>query len=400
MMLEKRWTPQLQRSCADDTSLIYLDLGNGKNRMAGSALAQVYNGVGNDTPDVDNISQLKLFFDTMQRLNKDDDCDGKSAVNHKIMAYHDRSDGGLFATLAEMAFAGRMGVDVDLSSLHGHVNEILFTEELGGVIQVHNQYVDDVLRTFKTSDVPAYIIGKPTLEQKIVIRKDGEIIINRTRSDLQTIWSETSYQIQRLRDNPECANEEKQNINNDDDLGLHSYTTFNQTNIIVKKAPKIAILREQGVNGQVEMAGAFYGAGFETYDVHMSDLIAGDTNLSEFNALVACGGFSYGDVLGAGGGWAKSILFNEQLKEQFQEFFVRPDTFTLGVCNGCQMLSQLSSIIGNGDTLPKFVKNTSNQFEARTVMVTIPETKSILLNGMAGSRMPIHVAHGEGHVRI
>ena len=392
--VRKTLTPQLQR--CDNSVLIYVDLGNGQNRMAGSALAQVYNQVGSTTPDVDNPQQLKSFFDTIQTLNRQD----------KIMAYHDRSDGGLFTTLVEMAFAGRMGLDIDLSTIAGHENEILFTEELGAVIQVPLDNQSNVLDAFADVHIPTHVIGKPTQNQNIIIGKDNKTIIAKTRAELQTIWSQTSYHIQKMRDNPDCAEQEKQNISNDNDRGLHIHQPFTIANPAIKIAkPKIAIVREQGVNGQVEMAAAFDTAGFETYDVHMTDLIAGDFTLGDFKALVACGGFSYGDVLGAGGGWAKSILFNEKLKDDFQSFFNRADTFALGVCNGCQMLSQLSPLMEGGDNIPRFVKNTSNQFEARTVMVEIPKSKSILFTtstgtNMTGARLPIAVAHGEGHVQF
>ncbi len=386
--VRKVLTPQLQS--VEDTALIYVDLGNGKNRIALSALAQVYNGLGREAPDVDHVDQLKAFFDVMRQINK--------AGN--VLAYHDRSDGGLVTTLAEMAFAGRMGVSLDLSEITGHINHILFTEELGAVLQVRNINRSEVLRLFAEAGVPAVTIGVPTVVQDIVIFKEGQKVVHRTREALQKIWSATSYHIQKVRDHLPCVEEEYQTISMENQ-GLHVHTTFQpDTFFVTGCSPKIAILREQGVNGHVEMAAAFDRAGFEAYDVHMNDLLSGDVALDGFHALVACGGFSYGDVLGAGLGWARSILHNSRLKDQFSQFFMRQDTLTLGVCNGCQMLSHLSGLIDNGESLPKFTPNLSTQFEARFVMVEIQKSPSMLFEGMEGSRLPVVVAHGEGRVKF
>ncbi len=387
--VRKTLTPQLKNK--KDTVIIYIDLGNGKNRMGGSSLAQVYNKTGTITPNVENPQQLKSFFDTIQKLNND----------NKILSYHDRSDGGLFTTLAEMSFSGRMGLNIDLSNCNEHINKVLFNEELGGIIQVNKCDADFILQEFNDNEIQAKVIGYPTLKQEILISQNEQLIVNSKRSELQKIWAETSYHIQKMRDNPDCAKQEFMEIDKDDDNGLHIHMTYDISPPAIKKtAPKMAILREQGVNGQVEMANAFHSAGFDCYDVHMTDLINNSVDLSSFNGFVACGGFSYGDVLGAGGGWAKSILFNSKLKDDFTKFFEAKDKFTLGVCNGCQMLSQLSGLMLNEQNIPRFVKNTSNQFEARIAMVEIQATKSIFFEGMAGSRLPIAVAHGEGRVKF
>ncbi len=388
----KTLTPQL-RCDKGETKLILIDLGNGKNRMGGSALAQVYKQLGDTAPDVDKPAQLKAFFAEIQRLNRD----------NKILAYHDRSDGGLLTTLCEMAFAGRCGFDVNIAESYGDAVKFLFNEELGAVIQMRNDdIVEFLLRLDPLLATCTHIIGNVTTQNQINITQNEDIIFTDTRVNLHRIWSETTYQMQSIRDNPICAQQEYDRILNETDHGLHVLTTFDVNDNIAApyintgKRPKMAVLREQGVNGQTEMAAAFDRAGFSSIDVHMSDVISGRISLKDFAGLVACGGFSYGDVLGAGEGWAKSILFNHRAHDEFSAFFNRPDSFALGVCNGCQMMSNLHSIIPGSDHWPHFVRNKSEQFEARLAMVEVLESPSLFFNGMAGSLMPIAVAHGEG----
>jgi phosphoribosylformylglycinamidine synthase len=385
----KTLTPQL-RTDLGETCLILIDLGNGKNRMGGSSLAQVYSQLGNEAPDVNNPAQLKAFFAETQRLN----------AENKILAYHDRSDGGLFVTLCEMAFAGRCGLQANIHAVSGGALEVLFNEELGVVIQVRAADAKKILADLNQS-LSAQEIGSVTTENQINIALNGKNIFSDSRMNLHRIWSETTYRMQSLRDNPACAQQEYDRILDETDAGFHVHTTFDINENIVAPylnltSPRMAILREQGVNGQVEMAAAFDRAGFATFDVHMSDVISGRVSLKDFAGFVACGGFSYGDVLGAGEGWAKSILFNSRARDEFSAFFNRTDSFALGVCNGCQMMSNLHSIIPNADHWPHFVRNKSEQFEARFTMVEILESPSLFFNSMAGSRMPIAVAHGEG----
>ena len=387
----KTLTPQL-RIDQGETKLILIDLGHGQNRMGGSALAQVYSQIGSETPDVDDANQLKAFFAVIQKLN----------TEGKILAYHDRSDGGLFATLCEMAFVGHCGVDVDLSHLEGEVIDALYNEELGAVLQVKADEAYSILSTLNLAlNGGAHVIGNVLINNEIKFTDAGKVVFADTRVHLHRLWSETTYHMQKLRDNPACAQQEYDRILNNADAGIHAHLTFDHNDNIVapylnKIRPKMAILREQGVNGHVEMAAAFDRAGFATFDVHMSDIIAGRASLKEFAGFVACGGFSYGDVLGAGEGWAKSILFNARARDEFSAFFNRTDSFALGVCNGCQMMSNLHSIIPQADHWPHFVRNKSEQFEARFAMVEVLESPSLFFNGMAGSRMPIAVAHGEG----
>jgi phosphoribosylformylglycinamidine synthase len=385
----KTLTPQL-RTDLGETKLILIDLGNGRNRMGGSSLAQVYGQIGDEAPDVDKPEQLKKFFAAIQQLN----------ANNKILAYHDRSDGGLFATLCEMAFAGRAGLQTNIHAGAGDALKVLFNEELGAVIQVLAADADDILTQLNKS-FSAQIIGDVTSKNEIEIAINGKTVFTDSRVNLHRMWSETTYKMQSLRDNPVCAQQEYDRILDENDRGLQAHTTFDINENIAapylnKARPKMAILREQGVNGQVEMAAAFDRAGFATFDVHMSDIISGRVSLKDFTGFVACGGFSYGDVLGAGEGWAKSILFNSRANDEFSAFFNRGDSFALGVCNGCQMMSNLHSIIPGSAHWPHFVKNKSEQFEARLAMVEVLESPSLFFNGMAGSRMPIAVAHGEG----
>jgi phosphoribosylformylglycinamidine synthase len=381
----KTLTPQLRTDI--ESKLILIDLGQGKNRLAGSALAQVYNQVGETTPDADP-QLLKKFFEAIQKLNK----------GNKILAYHDRSDGGLFAALCEMAFAARCGLNINLSDLPGGDLQKLFNEELGAVIQVAAADAEDVLKELrKNIDKNIFEIGTVSKNQIISLKSGAHKIYKNSRSELEILWAETSYIIQSLRDNPESAKAEYAAIAEDKNPGISTLINYKleQKRNYTKK-PKIAILREQGVNGQVEMAAAFDLAGFLAVDVHLNDLSRGDTELKKFAGLAACGGFSYGDVLGAGEGWAKSILFNTKLRQEFKRFFERPDTFSLGVCNGCQMLANLKEIIPGAEEWPRFLRNTSEQFEARLVSVKVKKSPSILLNGMEGSIIPIPIAHGEG----
>jgi phosphoribosylformylglycinamidine synthase len=390
-------TPELRRD-AGETRLLLLDLGAGRNRMGGSALAQVLGGVGSDPPDVDNPDQLRKFFDAIQALNSAD----------LALAYHDRSDGGLLATLCEMAFAGGSGLEIDLGDLPGEALAALFNEELGAVIQVPAEKIEHAYAILGQHglDHSTHDIGAPAEGSLIRIRSGQRVLLEKTRSQLRGLWSETTFRMQRLRDDADCAAEEHAQRTDDEDPGLSVRlpvgfevgAAFAHTTPGIR--PRMAILREQGVNGQIEMAAAFDRAGFECVDVHMTDLIDGRFQLADFKGLAACGGFSYGDVLGAGEGWAKSILFSAQLRDAFEEFFARTDSFALGVCNGCQMLSNLRSLIPGADHWPRFVRNRSEQFEARLSLVEVQDSPSVLLGGMAGARLPIAVAHGEGRAEF
>ncbi|MDB5775294.1 MAG: phosphoribosylformylglycinamidine synthase [Herbaspirillum sp.] len=411
-------TPQI-RTDAGDSVLIVIDLGRGKNRMGASILAQVMQQLGDRAPDVDSADDLKGFFQAIQRLNGDG----------KLLAYHDRSDGGLFATLCEMAFAGRAGLSLNLDILtmdNGHgadwgdaknwtaqVSErrneatlaALFNEELGAVIQVRADEKSDVMNVLREYNLGAcsHIIGKPNSRDVIEFARDTKTVYSQPRTALQRLWSETGWRIARLRDNPACADAEFDRILDAQDPGLTQTLSFDAQQDIAAPfinrgaRPRVAILREQGVNSHVETAYAMHKAGFSAVDVHMSDLIAGRARLDDFKGMIAVGGFSYGDVLGAGEGWAKTILFNEAMRQQFAGFFERSDTFSLGICNGCQMLSNLKSIIPGAQAWPKFTRNKSEQFEARFVMVEVMDSPSIFMQGMAGTKAPVVVAHGEGY---
>ncbi len=390
-------TPQLRTDCGD-TDLILVDLGKGANRLGGSALAQVYKQLGRRGPDLDDPAAIRRFFATLQQL----------AAEGVLLAYHDRSDGGLFATLCEMAFAGRCGLRVELDQLGEDDLAVLFCEELGAVLQVRHNESDAVLKAFADAGLGRHtrVIGTLAEDDTLQFLRGGRAVLGAERSDLQRAWSETSYRMQGLRDNPDCAEEEYRRIGEARDPGISPRLSFDPAEDIAAPylasgaRPAVAILREQGVNGQVEMAAAFHRAGFDCVDVHMSDLISGRETLDGFKGLAACGGFSYGDVLGAGEGWAKSILFNPRAREQFQSYFERPDSFTLGVCNGCQMLSNLRELIPGAELWPHFVRNRSEQFEARFSLVEVLESPSMLLAGMAGSRIPVAVAHGEGRAEF
>ncbi len=385
----KTLTPALDRNLKD-SGLIYIDLGFGKNRLGASCFNLVFNQVGDIAPTLDDTKILKAFFEMIQTLKNED----------VIVAYHDRSDGGLFTTLTEMAFAGRCGLDIDLSKCGHDIKAILFNEELGAVIQVKKEHIADVLTRMNSAlKDHVFLIGSINSQQTIHIQHENKTVFKDIRTNLQNAWSETSYKMQAMRDNPECALEEFSLISDDLDPGISPQFNFEipQTFAIKKTKPKIAILREQGVNGHVEMASAFSRAGFEAHDVHMSDIIQDRKSLNDFSALVACGGFSYGDVLGAGEGWAKSILFNRKTRDAFEAFFSRPDTIALGICNGCQMMSNLKEIIPGSSLWPHFVKNKSEQFEARFVSVEILPSNSVFFTGMHGAILPIVVAHGEGY---
>lgn len=393
-------TPQL-RMDKGETDLILIDLGRGQNRMGASILAQVYAQIGQQVPDLDDAEDLKAFFAVIQGLNAD---------GH-LLAYHDRSDGGLLTTVLEMAFAGHCGLSLNLDALADEASElpaVLFNEELGAVIQVRQDATPEVLAQFSAAglDDCVAVIGQAVNNGEVSISFNGEPVFAGERRLLQRQWAETSYRIQRLRDNAQGADQEFDLLLEEDNPGLSVKLGFDVNQDIaapyIKKGvrPQVAILREQGVNGQVEMAAAFDRAGFSAIDVHMSDILAGRVSLEEFKGLVACGGFSYGDVLGAGEGWAKSVLFNARARDAFQGFFERRDSFALGVCNGCQMMSNLHELIPGTEFWPHFVRNRSEQFEARVAMVQIQESASIFLQGMAGSRMPIAIAHGEGHAEF
>ena len=395
--VRKTITPQL-RTDKGNTSLVLIDLGNGKNRMGATALAQVYKQLGDKPADVDNAAQLKGFYEGVQAL----------VANDQVVAYHDKGDGGLFVTLAEMAFAGHCGVNADIAALGEDTLAALFNEELGAVIQVRNDDLDAVLSTLAANGLEAcsHVIGSVEASDEVVIKSGADVVIQRNRTELRTIWAETTHKMQGLRDNPACADQEHEAKKDNSDPGLNVKLSFDVNEDIAAPfintgaKPKMAILREQGVNSHVEMAAAFDRAGFEATDIHMSDILTGQAVLEEYNGLVACGGFSYGDVLGAGEGWAKSVLFNDSTRDQFENFFKREDTFSLGVCNGCQMLSNLRELIPGAEYWPRFVRNESERFEARFSLVEVQKSDSVFFNGMEGSRMPIAVSHGEGRVEV
>jgi phosphoribosylformylglycinamidine synthase len=412
-------TPELSNEA--DTELLLIDLGAGKNRLGASALAQVYAQVGNRGPDVDDAASLKAFFTAVRKL----------AREKKILSYHDRSDGGLFVTLAEMSFASHIGIsiyldtlvfnaretdvdDYDVTAIHKKLGDndavlaALFNEELGAVLQIRKADRSHVMQVLREAGLSAasHIIGHTNTSDELRVIRGSKPIFAEPRIQLQRAWSETSYLIQSLRDNPATAREEYDRVLDAKDPGLTAKVTFDAVedvaapfiaaSISTGAKPKIAILREQGVNGQLEMAHVFTKAGFDAYDVHMSDIITGRVSLKDFKGFAACGGFSYGDVLGAGEGWAKSVLFNARARDEFESFFKRDDSFALGVCNGCQMMSNLHTIIPGAENWPHFERNKSEQYEARTVMLEIRESPSIFFAGMAGSRLPVATAHGEG----
>ena len=387
-------TPELRRDEA--TSLLLIDLGEGKNRLGGSVLAQTYGKIGSEVPDV-SASDVKALFNAMNELKQAD----------AVLAYHDRSDGGALVALLEMAFAGRCGLDVEIDCSPEQAPATLFSEEVGVVLQVADERLEEVRGVLVAHGLGSAttVIAKPRLDERIVVNTPTFELIDSRRAALQRLWSQNSHAIQRERDNADCADQEFDQIGQEDP-GLSAQLSFDIADDIAAPMiatgirPKIAILREQGVNGQAEMAAAFHRAGFEAVDVHMSDLKAGRQYLSDFKGLAACGGFSYGDVLGAGEGWAKGVLFDSAMSDQFQSFFERSDSFALGVCNGCQMLSALAPLIPGTDHWPRFARNLSEQYEARLVRVRVEKSASILFRDMAGSELPIVVAHGEGRAQF
>ncbi|MFM7785399.1 MAG: phosphoribosylformylglycinamidine synthase, partial [Gammaproteobacteria bacterium] len=391
-------TPQLQRE-RNDTVLLLVDLGQGRNRLGGSALAQVYGQIGDRVPDIESPALLGGFFAAVQ------DC----IAEELLLAYHDRSDGGLFVTLCEMAFAGRASLDIDLATFGvASPLELLFNEEAGAVLQVAEPALEAVFGHFERAGLAGCLhrIGVCGAGTELVFRNGPTVLHARPRRELHRAWAELSYRMQRLRDNPQCADEEFESLLDDADPGLRSRLSFEPGEdiaapMIARGArPRIAILREQGVNGQYEMAAAFDRAGFDAFDVHMSDILSGEFSLAGFRGLAACGGFSYGDVLGAGEGWAKTILFSARARAAFEAFFAREDTFAVGMCNGCQMMSNLRDIIPGAAHWPRFVRNLSEQYEARVAMVRVEPSPSVVLAGMAGSLLPIVVAHGEGRAEF
>lgn len=407
------WTPQLRRvEEVGESILIFVDLAQGHNAMGGSALAQVLGQLGNEAPDVRDTRLIVDYFDALSQLHEE----------NVVLAYHDRSDGGLLTTIAEMMFAGRCAVDVSIDDLAktssvSDALEALFNEEIGAVFQIRKSDEKRFRRCFATCGPPPGLLKKigytrATSKQSLIVRHGGTTLVDLDRAQMQQWWSATSYEMQKIRDNPACAESEFSSILDPQDPGISyklkfdpadgampAFTTFKS---LVTQRPRVAILREQGVNGHAEMAFAFRAAGFDAVDIHMTDILSG-FSLDGFRGLAACGGFSYGDVLGAGQGWAKSILMHENARRTFENFFQRPDTFTLGVCNGCQMLSRLKELIPGADHWPAFVENTSQQFEARYSMVQISdalEDKSVFFAGMSGSLLPIVVSHGEGRAEF
>ena len=388
--VRRHLTPQLRR-INEKSHLLLLDVGEGSNRLGGSCLAQAFDRHGGDTPDLDQPQRLKSFFKAIQSLS----------IQNLILAYHDRSDGGLLATIAEMMFAGRLGASLQLPGSERDMLALLFNEELGGVIQVADGKLAAVHTVLEEHGAGWVDIGAVEPDDQLTIYNDDEVVLRLDRTSMQRAWSETTYRMQSLRDNPETAKEEFVRIQDIDDPGLNVRLGFDPSDDIAAPfvggaKPRVAILREQGVNSQMEMAAAFMRAGFTTVDVHMNDLISGEDSLQEYQGIAACGGFSFGDVLGAGGGWAKSILYQPALLEEFSAFFDRDDSFALGVCNGCQMLSRLRQLIPGTENWPTFRRNRSEQFEARLSLVEVSDSPSIFLAGMAGSRMPIATSHGEG----
>jgi len=412
--IRRTWTPQLQRvEDVGETVLLFVDLAQGQKAMGGSAFAQSLGVIGHEAPDVRDVDLLKDYFDALAQLHE-------SGV---VLAYHDRSDGGLLTTIAEMMFAGRCGVHIALDEIAksgslADITEALFNEELGAVFQIKKSEEINFKRCFATCGPPPGLIKKfgfvqPTSNQSLTIKYGtSSPFATLDRAEMQQWWSKTSFQMQRLRDNPACADSEYKAILDSKDPGLSYNLTFSPAENIVPltasitgffgKSPRVAILREQGVNGHAEMAFAFRAAGFDAVDVHMTDIIAG-RSLADFVGLAACGGFSYGDVLGAGQGWAKSILLHDKARKELSEFFQRKDTFSLGVCNGCQMLSRLKDLIPGAEDFPTFVDNASSQFEARFSMVKIEDNgsrPSVFFNSMNGSTLPITVSHGEGRAEF
>lgn len=403
--VERTWTPQLRTDLKETTVLVFFDLAHGKTRMGGSALAQVFKEIGSEAPDVENPLTVQTFFDGCQKVKKNQP--------DLILAYHDRSDGGLFTTLVEMCFAGRVGAVISLDTLHSASDPVatLFNEELGAVVQVRESHLSKLMSEFVDVGFPStsiHVIGRVNIDpsdQLFAINHESKVLFSSTRQEVQQAWADTSYRMQSLRDNPIGARQEFNLIKDHTHRGLFYDLTFEHTpspSRSLSSRPKVAILREQGVNGHVEMAWAFTAAGFDAVDVHMSDILSGALSLSRFRGLAACGGFSYGDVLGAGKGWAHSVLLNDIARKEFTHFFADKTTFTLGVCNGCQWLSHLREIIPGADHWPDFKQNASERFEGRVSMVEVTSNEvtkaSVFLRDMVGSKLPVAVAHGEGRV--
>ncbi|KAJ8695876.1 phosphoribosylformylglycinamidine synthase [Pleurotus ostreatus] len=397
------WTPELRTDLDEPTVLILIDLAAGKARLGGSALAQVFKEIGDEAPDVEDPVLLKAFYQGCQKI--------REVAPDLVLAYHDRSDGGLLTTVAEMCFSSRIGVEISLDEYSPSTDPLplLFNEELGAVVQIRESQLPLLRDIFESTGFPSksiFIIGtlrKPSDPEAFLVRQANEVVYNGERGSMQKAWAETSYKMQALRDNPETSAEEYSLIDSSSHHGLFYDLTFSVSpSRDLFRRPKVAILREQGVNGQLEMAWAFTAAGFDAIDVHMSDILSGRTSLQDFRGLAACGGFSYGDVLGAGKGWAHSVLLNQAARSQFTTFFGRDDTFALGVCNGCQFFSHLKGIISGAEFWPEFLPNRSERFEARTLMVEIVDNavtrSSVFFRDMAGSKLPVAVAHGEGRV--
>lgn len=388
--VRRHLTPELQR--VDEPSrLVLVDLAEGANRLGGSCLAQVYGQFGGATPDLEHPSRLARFFEAVQRLRRED----------LVLAYHDRSDGGLIATVAEMMFAGRLGASLTLAGSERDLLAQLFSEEAGALLQVAESRLADALRVLEDAGLGWLDVGRVEYDDALTIYYEDAVLARFDRVALQRMWSETSYRLQALRDNPATAEQEYERILDRDDPGLHAQLTFDPDEDVAVPfvggaRPRVAILREQGVNSQLEMAAAFMRTGFQPVDVHMSDILEGRDTLDDYQCLVACGGFSFGDVLGAGGGWAKSILYHARARDQFEAFFTRDGTLALGTCNGCQMMACLTDIIPGTEHWPAFARNESEQFEARLSLVEVVSSPSLWLAGMEGSRLPIVTSHGEG----
>ena len=385
-------TPEL--NIDTPSKIIHVSLNNQK-RLAGSIFSEVTQSEFLNTPDVDDMDRFKKMFNAVQGLISE----------HKVLALHDVSDGGLITSLLEMAFTKKVGLDIMIDDLDPkNLNNYFFAEEVGLVLQVDEAHLDEVTSVLTSVNSVVNAIGTISSSKDIVISNAEENLYRESITVLEKSWRETSHAIQAMRDNQSIADSELSLLDDNNYSGLYADESFNEGPAkifsITKTKPKVAVLREQGVNGQMEMAAAFTLAGFEAVDVHMQDLLDNEVNLSDFNGLAACGGFSYGDVLGAGGGWSKTILHNNAVKDQFEEFFNKESTFTLGVCNGCQMVSKLKDIIPGANYWPTFEKNTSDQFEARLAQVKIQKSDSILLSGMEGWSMPIASAHGEGHAQF
>jgi phosphoribosylformylglycinamidine synthase len=387
-------TPQLDLS--QPSRLLLIDLGAGKNRLGGSCWSQVHLKAGGATADLDSPKLLSALFAALREMK-----DSKL-----LLAYHDRSDGGLLITLLEMAFASRCGLEIDLGA-SADVIAACFAEELGVVLQVATGRVGECFKVLERHGLAQLTrdVAAPAPGDAVRLSANGTVLHTASRTALHRRWSEVSYRMQEMRDNPECAREEYSRLEDAGDPGLHARLTYDPGEDVTAPfiggaRPAIAVLREQGVNSHTEMAAVFTRAGFDAYDVHMTDILSGRVRLGRFHGLVACGGFSYGDVLGAGEGWAKSILFNARAREEFTAFFQRQSSFTLGVCNGCQMLSALKELIPGAERWPRFVRNRSEQYEARLALVRVPQSNSVLLRGMHGSVLPIAVAHGEGQAEF